>query len=208
MRQLRVTAVAVGLVLCIAAAASAQDTSPLKPGARIRVVASMVTEVGRPVYPHGPMAPPLSPQEWAEADFTLRLLVGKLRELGPETLVMNPEHESDPLRVPVTDIKSLDVSVAQTSKTGDAAGTAMLIGVGIGTLWGASWASGHDASTIEGIGRGALYFGLPAAALGLFLGSHIRADHWQPIPLSSIQAAVIGSGSGLGLALRVPLDGP
>lgn len=125
--------------------------------------------------------------------------VGRLTQANSDSLSVHGDDHS--IVVPLPRVDQLEISRGQTSHTG----TGALVGlIGGGVILGAIAAS--SASECEGlcIGPtepeplfliGALVGGLGGAAVGALMGSAIRVDRWEQVPLDGSLGLSTGSGA-------------
>ena len=159
---------------------TAQETPLVKPGDRVRVTAP---------------------------DQALSKYTGTLAGVYGDTLRL------DTLHVPLQSVTRLDVHRGQKSK----AGTGALIGAGVGAAAGVITAlvvCAEDNRDCENAGSGltaaaALVLGvggaLLGAGLGAVVGSNVKVDRWEEIPLDRLRVSVAPQRDGrfgLGLSVR------
>ena len=161
----RLIVLCVPLLLAWSQGVHAQASSPIRGGARVRVTGSDLGVRGHPV--------------------------GTVATLGADTLVMQPDHHTDPLRIPVAQITKLEVSSGKKSRVVSGIGRGALIGFAAGAVFGGVVGGAARAAECSGCGDtgvvgDAFTVGLVGAAAGAVLGGIIGAteteDRWEEVP--------------------------
>jgi hypothetical protein len=156
----------------------AQDPPPIDPGARVRVSTSSAAD---------------------------ERIVGTLAALQSEALVVDVEGHSEPVTLPVASVTRLEVSTGRKSKTATGAGIGFGIGAAAGTVLALMFCSDPDNACGAGsfLG-GSVLLGLPGAGVGALIGSGIKVERWETVPLDRIRVGLT-SQPGRPLALSVTL---
>ncbi|NIN73076.1 MAG: hypothetical protein GTO46_14345 [Gemmatimonadetes bacterium] len=163
----------------------AQQEPPVQAGDRVRVT-----------------APTIDPD----------MLVGTLVSLRADTCVLKVDDLWLPLALPRTSVTKLEVQRGRKSKAGLGAGVGFVTGAVIGGLLGSYWGQEScgwmeipcikkPAATV----LGALGFGLAGAGIGALVGSRIRVDRWEEVPLDQLRITLLPQRRGLSVGLRVKL---
>ena len=138
--------------------------------------------------------------------------VGTVAALETDRLTVQVEERADALSVPLADVTKLKVRRGQKSNAGKGA----LIGLGVGAAAGVITAllscadsqcdwdnAGDDVTgyTAVVLGAGGALLG---AGIGAIIGSSIKTDRWESVPLDNIRVSLTPSTPlGLGVAVRV-----
>ncbi len=136
--------------------------------------------------------------------------IGTVAALETDTLTVKVEERADALYVPLADITKLEVRHGQRSRAGKGA----LIGLGVGAAAGVTLAfvacAGKEcySDSNDATGVVALIFGaggaLLGAGIGAIIGSSIKTDRWESVPLDNIRVSLTPSTLlGLGATVRV-----
>lgn len=169
---------AILLVAPICAATAQERTPLLEPGQRVRVTA---------------------------VDSGVRNRVGTLRVLKPDSIVLE-----DGLMLPVASVTKLEVSRGQQSHAVQGAVIAGGIGVIIGSLGGAKNCAESSGWTDDPVGDcltvsilAATALGGGGAVIGAVVGSLIKTDRWEEVPLGQLRVSVVPQRRGFGIGARV-----
>ena len=172
----RICLSAVLLVLPLTATVAQEAPPPLEPGTRVRVTAPDIDKYD-----------------------------GTLQAMRGDTLTV------DTLRIAVASVTRLDVYRGQKSKTGKGA----LIGAGVGFVAGAltglalcgergtpceSDGSDYTAAAAVILGGGGALLG---AGIGAVVGSQIKGDRWEEVPLDRLQVSFVPQRDGFTLGFSV-----
>ena len=134
-------------------------------------------------------------------------VVGSLVSLDDNQLTLTTEARDSSLVLPLASLTKLEVSRGQKSMAGRGA----LIGLGAGAAVGVGTAlvacAGGDCNT-DGDITGALALGLGAggalvgAGIGALIGSSIKVDRWETVPLDRISVSLTPRGGGLEVSAK------
>jgi hypothetical protein len=111
------------------------------------------------------------------------------------------------MRCPLSDVTRLDVHRGQRGHTLLGGGVGFLVGglVGVAVEAAACWATGEHSTCID---NGYVLFGGIGAALGtgwgLAVGSVVRTDKWEEVPLDRLRVSVVpqrGGRFGFGVSI-------
>lgn len=201
------------VTICVGAAlfadpglAQEREVRTIQIGDKVRVVAPLPEEVGRPIYRYRLLAPP-EEEGGGRVEYRLRRVIGTLLRAEERRIMIDPEGDLDSLAVSTRTMASLEVSRGQESRTMTGAGIGLMVGVVLGGLIGAGGASGDDDTNfIEGVGRGSAIGAGPGAVVGLIFGSQVKVDQWELIagtrPTRRGASLLPGGGVRFGLGLR------
>lgn len=139
-------------------------------------------------------------------------VVGTIKELSPDTCVLQVEGRPWPVRLPLTSVTQLEVSRGHKSKSG----IGILVGGGLGFLGG--YLIGTQTSLCETCGgsedekqKTGLAFGticgLLGAAAGGELGAKSRVEQWEEVPVEQLRLTIRPYGDD-GLAITASLRLP
>lgn len=160
--------------------------------------------------------PEVSPGDRVRISVPDERLVGIVRSITADSLVLNAEGREEPLSLALASVMRFEVSRGQKSQTGKGA----LIGVGVGAVAGATLAvavcsggnctestSSDDQSGIAV--AGAIVLGVGAVALGAgigaLIGANSKTDRWETIPRSGLGLSLAPSAGGLEVSFRLTL---
>jgi hypothetical protein len=159
---------------------SAQDTSALHAGARVR----LTTETGR--------------------------FVGTLQSRANDSVTILDASRNAVLVVAMGTVRRLEVSRGERSRTGRGALIGLVSGTAAGVLAGLVLCGGNRCSSSGGEFGGLITLvlgGTGAAAgtgVGALVGSRIRSERWEQAPLSRLHIQLMRQRSGdLGVGLRL-----
>ena len=145
---------------------AAQRTASLTPGARVRVRFKATTQP----------------------------IVGILDTISRDTVRLGPEGEHAASRVAVSTIEGIDVSRGQHSNVGKGAVWGGAIVGGMGLITGVALAS-DQGSLVSITGGEAVELTVASTALGAgvgaLIGSLVRSEKWEAVPLSTLQVAPV-----------------
>lgn len=165
----RIVSLTVALLLTASVDLLAQQNPPVAPGDRVRVSAPSIG---------------------------IERLVATVLVLKPDTVVVR---NREPLALPIASLTKLDVSRDRKSR----ARFGMIIGFWVGAAAGAVIAGSlentedsefPDVNPDETVGAllgGALLGGLAGAGLGALVGSTIKTDRWEPVPIDRLRVGVV-----------------
>ena len=167
---------ACALVLTGGPRAAAEQPEGVAPGDRVRVAA---------------------PQLWREP------VVGRLLDVGPETLSLELPGGNGPEAIPRSAVTRLEVSRGRKSQAGRGA----LVGLAIGGAATMLLTFGDYSSDVHGdpnlLAIGAALAG-GGAAVGGAIGWAIKTDQWEDVTQRPVQVGVSPiPGGGLGFAVRL-----
>jgi hypothetical protein len=178
MNAARIASLVAMLVVMATVDLSAQQEMPVEPGDRVRVSAPGV----------------LAGQ-----------VVGTIKELSPDTCVLQVEGRPWPVALPLASVTQLEVSRGHKSKSG----IGILIGGGVGFLGGyligtqttvCETCGGSESKGKTGLAFGTI-LGLLGAAAGGELGSRNKVELWEEVPIERLRLSIrIYRASGLGIA--------
>ncbi len=133
--------------------------------------------------------------------------VGTVAALETDTLTVQVEDRADALYVPLADVAKLEVQRGQKSGTG----TGALIGGGLGAALGVTvglvGCSASNCNLDEGdlTAAVAVVFGaggaLLGAGIGALIGSSIKTDRWETVPLDRIRVSLTPHGLGVSASI-------
>jgi hypothetical protein len=105
--------------------------------------------------------------------------------------------------VPISAVTRLAVHVGKKSgwKTGMLVGGASMFFVGL-AVNSSYYSSGEEGYARYVIG-GAVFSGLIGAGIGSLIGSAIKTDRWQEVPLDRLRVSVVPTRNGFGLGARI-----
>jgi hypothetical protein len=134
-------------------------------------------------------------------------VVGTVLAIQNDTLVLQVEKITDPVRLPFSAITKIQVSRGQRRRVGDGLIMGGAIGAGVGMLLG--FAAGDDDPGILAMSAGdkaaigAVLLGVAGAGLGGLLGARSTKERWEPVPLGGVAARIGMAPRGDGVALRL-----
>ena len=141
-------------------------------------------------------------------------IIGSVTDQRMDTLVVLVEGAGRVIRIPLSSVKRLEVVTGRKSKAGAGAlvglVTGAITGALLGNYWGSVSCSGTYGFTIclekgEAAALSALGFGLAGAGLGALVGSFIKVDRWETIPVDELRieaSPVAPDGVSLSASLR------
>jgi len=187
------TSCSVALLLACASALSAQDTTFVHQGARVRVTFEARTEVADH---SGSIWYSLEPVR----------LVGSATMLKSDTLVFLPEDAESPLSIPRSRIETIEVSHGKKSNIGKGAWIGAVGGVVAGAVFGALVECG-DWSRGQCVLAGVIIFAPGGAILGTGIGALLPSERWieAEIPAPAPVALNVGKDGSVRLAFSVRL---
>lgn len=172
-------------------------------GDRVRIVAPLPDDVGRPIHEYRLLAPP-EEGTGERVEYRLRRVVGDLLAITTRTLTIDPEGRQDSVEVNLRTMVSLEVSRGRSAKTLEGAGIGLMAGALVGGVIGGSNASkNEDESTMEGAGKGAAILAGPGIVIGLLLGSQVKKDQWELVAMTAEFEQRSSGPSGMRLQLGV-----
>jgi hypothetical protein len=178
------------LLLCLmplAGSAGQEQAPPLEPGQRVRVTAPAAH-----LYDLEATVVSLNRDTLAFSHEAFHVDAHGRR--SRETLVT---------RLPLMSITNLAVHAGTRSRTT----TGMLIGGTTGFLIGALSTATYYSSDEDGYGGyvlgGAVVTGAIGIGLGWLIGSAIRSDRWEEVPLDPLPVEVVAVRDGIGMKVRV-----
>ena len=133
---------------------------------------------------------------------TVERIVGTLASWEGEQLtveVVKPGHLRGRVTFVVDSITKFEMRTGQTSS----ARAGLWIGILAGGAAGAVWCDnfGRCDKTLVAAGL----FALPGALLGALIGSHVRTERWEEVPLDQFRVSIVPQRDGrfaLGLSVR------
>lgn len=129
---------------------------------------------------------------------------------GMRTVNYRQVFRTDTIVLPLTAIDQLELRTHSGHRTGRGAAWGLGIGAATGFVVGVatyepcepnSFCFKASSSTENGF-QGALIFGLVGAGLGAFIGSTVRSDKWEAIPVRPASLRVV-PGHDLGIAVTI-----
>jgi hypothetical protein len=136
---------------------------------------------------------------------------GTLVAIRADTLVLQPEHRVDTLRIPVGSVRTLEVSRGRKSRVGAGIGYGALVGVATGALVPLAVCGGDCGASSVGNFTGLLVVGgaVLGAVAGSVVGGVIGAAHsgerWEQVPSDRWHLSVAPRPrGGVALAVSVP----
>lgn len=178
MNARRIASLVAMLVITAPIGLFAQQEMPVEPGARVRVSAPGVV-AGQ--------------------------VVGTIKELRPDTCVLQVEGRPWPLVLPLASVTQLEISRGHKSKSG----IGILLGGSAGFLGGyligtqtsvCETCGGSESKGKTGLAFGTI-LGLLGAAVGGELGSKDRVEFWEEVPIERLRLSIrMYRASRLGVA--------
>ncbi len=136
-------------------------------------------------------APSLSPRD----------LIGVILEVDASTFLLEAEGYSGPVRVPLDSMTGLQVSRGQLSRAGLGAWLGFWLGAGVAASIGHVHLGGDIPTSAEN-----MLLGLGGLIVGLGIGTAIKVDDWDPVPLEGIAVRLGDAGhfGRLAVGLSIP----
>jgi hypothetical protein len=134
-------------------------------------------------------------------------VVGTVVAIQNDTLVLQVEKITNPIRLPFSAITDIQVSRGQSREVGRGLVMGGAIGAGLGAALG--FAAGSDDPGLFALTAGdkatigAVVFGLAGAGLGGLLGARSTRETWQQVALGGVAARVGMAPRGDGVALHL-----
>jgi hypothetical protein len=181
-----VTAALTVLLVVPLSTISAQQPPPLEVGSLVRVTSDC-----RPGRSRADCRMEIGVLEAATADsVSLRLLDGGYLNAWP-----------------LASVTRLEVSRGRKSNGGTGALYGFMAGFGVGAIWGGIAGEGYmgDAhiSAAGSVVFGGLYVGAIGAIGGLLVGTFIKTDRWEEVPLDRLQVSLAPQRNGVSFGLRI-----
>ncbi len=184
-------------ILALTPLTSATAQVPVRPGERVRVT-----------------RPPICRADTICGGRSPRQSVGTFLAWKSDTLVV--QSNGDTLALPLDSVTRLDVSWGRKTNTGKGAGIGILLGVIAGAFIGGvsyeecvpqGWFSciGPDFGSEAYAAAGALLGGLGGLMAGAIIGTAIKTDRWQEVPLDRVRVSLGPQRDGrfgLGASMR------
>ena len=130
-------------------------------------------------------------------------------------MVVHVDHAGRVTRIPLSSVKRLEVVTGRKSKAGTGALLGLVVGAVTGAYLGNYWGSVDCSGTVgfticvekgEAAALAALGFGLGGAGLGAIIGSFVKVDRWDEIPIENLRAGpslIAPDGVGVSASLRL-----
>jgi hypothetical protein len=130
---------------------------------------------------------------------------GIVLALKPDTLLLDVRVATAPLALPLASVKSLKVKRGRKSRARLGAGIGGLIGMGAGAQMGEAFCgSSEDEECIGARLSGGLIGIVALGAIGAAVGSSIKVDRWEEVPLDQLRVGLVRQRNGrLGLAVSL-----
>ena len=157
---------------------SAKESSPVVPGARVRIKARSVSK---------------------------HRLVGTVVTVGPDTLQFRSKKHAAPLAIPIASLEKLDVSTGSKGNFANGAIMGLVSGGAVGAIIGL--AAGDDESgflQFSAQDKAAMAGGLLGGVgllFGAAIGASIKSDKWESVSLERMRVDILPRQDGA-LALR------
>ncbi len=185
MRKTIITSLVALLLMARSIELIAQEKSRIEPGTRVRVTVSKFFQKRKDdnVSPAAPKS----------------RYVGAVVALNADTLVIRAEEWPEPLFIPFTYFKKLELSRGRKSRVGKGALTGFLVGTGVGAGLGAAICPSlhYEDSGTMGLTEdicipvGVASFALIGTGIGAIVGSHISGENWEKVPLEKIRMSIL-----------------
>ena len=134
-------------------------------------------------------------------------VVGTVLAIQNDTLVLQVEKITNPIRLPFSAITDIQVSRGQRRQVGGGIVMGGAIGAGVGMLLG--FAAGDDDPGILAMSAGdkaaigAVLLGVAGAGIGGLVGARSSREKWEHVPLGGVAARIGLAPRGDGVALHV-----
>lgn len=189
MTALRLTLLAFALAVGVYTDLAAQETVQLRPGTRVRLWWTNIS-----IEPGG-----------VSVQSGIHNVAGTIVSADANRLVFTPNDTTQAYYIPFAWLIRIDVSQKGERHSLRGAGIGGILGLLVGTVWAISnAASDPDVSVTDQVGEIVLYFALPGAAIGFAIGSFVRTDTWETVPLESIRFTG-AANQGTGLSVFIPV---
>lgn len=181
----RIAFLVAALVLPASVDLPAQQEPPVAPGDRVRVTA-------RNIDPDP--------------------LVGTLVALGADTCVLEVKSRAEPLALPLASVTKLEVSRERRSKAGIGATVGFIGGalagavIAIASLDEECGVLSPDCDLnedLESIAPAAVLGGLAGIGVGVLVGSVLKVDRWEEVPLDRLRVSIMPQRHGLSVGVSV-----
>lgn len=177
----RILSLVVALVLTAQAGLFAQQEPPVVSGDRVRIA-----------------APTVDPEDW---------LVGTLVETAADTCVLAVDNQADTLALPFASVTRFEVNRGRRSHWVTGAALGAVVGGAGGALLGymsCIYEPKESDCVQTHVTVGAVVGGTVLGLVGAGIGSAIKTDRWEEVPLDQLRVGLVRRRNGrLGLAVSV-----
>ncbi|UCC85234.1 MAG: hypothetical protein JSW46_10100, partial [Gemmatimonadota bacterium] len=130
---------------------------------------------------------------------------GIVLALKPDTILLDVRDATEPLALLLASVTRLDVKRGRKSRADLGAGIGGLIGMVAGALTGKAFCGSSEDEECRGASFGGGLIGFVAlGAVGAAVGSSIKTDRWEEVPLDQLRVTIAPRPSG-GLSVGVRL---